>query len=411
MREPTVALAHSTRGWAQELHFFLMDHGGAIVRGYVMSPDDVLAESYDVLVVDDVTSFLSFRLVSTLKGRGVRVIGVYDESEADGAGKQRLLDLGVDEALPATTPPADLLQAITKLAGPFIEDDPELAGLLADLGARAVSPVADTPPGDSDAADQVRPRRGSIVAVAAAAGGAGATELSVALTVACRNGGLATVLCDTDEQAPSIAQRLGLALHPNIRTAVDAVHHGTASLDATLTRSTALGIEVLCGLPNPRDWYELRAAEVAEVVAELARSRPMVIANVGPRVDDLPNLGGPARFGVTRAIIGIADVVVLVGTASPVGVRRIIDWFADARALVSGTNVHVVINQYPGGAYAIGELETELRRTLTPASITVVPHDKRVVRAAWEGDVVARGPFSRAVQRLAAELAPVGGRR
>ncbi len=403
MREPSVALAHSTRSWAQELHFFLMDHGGALVRGYVVSPDDALAESYDVLLVDDVTSFLSHRLVATLRGRGVRVIGVYDESDARGAGKQRLLELGVDEALPATTPSSEFLEVITKLAGPFIEDDPELVGLLEDLGAR----TGTAEPPSSPTVD-VQLQRGQIVAVAAAAGGAGATEVAIGLAAAVRRGGHATVLCDTDEQAPSVAQRLGLPLHPNVRTAVDAVHHATASLEATLARSTALGIDVLCGLPNPRDWYELRAGEVAEVVVELALRHPYVIANVGPRIDDLPNLGGPARFGVSRAITSIADELVLVGVASPVGARRIIDWLADARALIRSTPLHLVINQYPGGTFALGELESELRRTVTPRSVSVIPYDKRVLRASWEGEGVPRGPFTKAIDRLASSVAPAG---
>jgi MinD-like ATPase involved in chromosome partitioning or flagellar assembly len=404
MREPSVALAHSTRGWAQELHFFLMDHGGAIVRGYVMSSDDVVAESYDVLIVDDVTSFLSYRLVSALRGRGVRVIGVYDESDARGAGKQRLLEIGVDEALPASTTPSEFVQVITRLAGPFVEDDPELAGLLGDLGARTAPPRPSG--GDADEAPGGGPRRGRVVAVAAAAGGAGATEIAIGIAGAVRDHGLSAVLCDTDDQAPAIAQRLGLGLHPNIRTAVDAVHHGTTALESTLARSTDLGIEVLCGLPNPRDWYELRAVEVAEVLAELASVRPLIVANVGPRIDDLPNLGGPARFGVTRAVVGMADVVVLVGVASPLGVRRIIDWLADARSLIASTPLQLVINQYPGGAFAIGEIEVELRRTVTPQSLTIIPSDPRVSRAGWDGVPVPRGKFSKAVAGLATHLVP-----
>jgi MinD-like ATPase involved in chromosome partitioning or flagellar assembly len=401
MREPSIALAHSIRGWAQALHFFIMDHGGAIVRGYVMSPEDARNERYDVLVVDDITSFLSARLVSTLRTAGVRVLGVYDETDSHGVGRQRLLEIGVDDAIPASTPPGEFVETITRLAGPFIDDDPELVGLLEELEARKRS--AAVPPGGE-------PRRGPgvdrgrVVAVAAAAGGSGATEVSLALAVATRRAGRATVLCDVDDQAPAIAQRLGLPLHPNIRTAVDAVHHGTASLDATLHRSSALGIEVLSGLPNARDWYELRAGEVAEVIAELARFRAAVVANVGPRIDDLPNLGGPARFGVARAIAALADDIVLVGTASPLAVRRILDWLADARALIGDAGLHIVINQFPGGGFARAEIEAELQRSVTPASFTVIPYDKRVARAVWEGEPVARGPFTKAVGPLGERL-------
>jgi MinD-like ATPase involved in chromosome partitioning or flagellar assembly len=404
MREPTVVLAHSFRGWAQELHFFLMDHGGAIVRGYVMSPDDALSETYDVFMVDDTTSYLNHRLVSSLRGRGVRVIGVYDPLEADGSGKQMLMDLGVDEALPSSTPPPEVLQVIVRLAGPFLDDDPELAGLIEQIGGRRPAPLGTAAP---------EPLAGStagrVIAVAAAAGGAGATEVAIALAGRIRDHGIATALVDADEQAPAIAQRLGISLHPNVRTAVDVLHHGSGELDAALTRYSAAGLDVLCGLPNPRDWYELRAGEVAEVIVELSRSGRSVVANVGPRVDDLPQLGGPPRFAVTRAAIGLSDAVVLVGTASPVGARRVVDWLADARDLVAGTPVHLVVNHYPGGTFAVGELEAELRRTLTPRSVTVAPHDKRVLRAAWNGEPVAKGPFLRAMTKLAATVAPGGG--
>jgi MinD-like ATPase involved in chromosome partitioning or flagellar assembly len=397
MREPTVVLCHSTRSWAQDLHFFLMDHGGAVVRGYVMSGDDALAETYDVLLVDDVTSFLTRRLVGSLHGRGIKIIGIYDADDAHGAGEARLIELGVDAAVPSTTTSAEFVQTVARLAGPLIDDDLELAGVLEELGAR--QPLR--PARDASSDQSGRPHRGRIVAVAAASGGAGATEVAVGLSGALRATGGATVLVDADEQAPAVAQRLGLGLHPNIRTAVDAVQHGNGNLEGTLVHHSRMGIEILCGLPNPRDWFELRAGEVAEVVLELSRTRPQVVVNAGPRVDDLPDLGGPARFGVTRAVLGLCDALVLVGVATPIGARRIVDWLADAQALLAVTPVHLFVNQYPGGSFAISELEVELRRTISPASVTVAPYDKRVARATWEGDPVARGPFTKSVNRLA----------
>ena len=96
------------------------------------------------------------------------------------------------------------------------------------------------------------------------------------------------------------------------------------------------GIEVLSGLPNPRDWFELRSGEVVEVLAELARNHPYVVANVGPRIEDLPESGGPARFAVTRATLSLADLVILVGSTTPVGVTRVVDWLADGRSLITG---------------------------------------------------------------------------
>jgi hypothetical protein len=37
--------------------------------------------------------------------------------------------------------------------------------------------------------------------------------------------------------------------------------------------------------------------------------------------------------------------------------------------------------------------------------VTVVPFDRRVEAAAWNGQLVGRGPFMRAVDRVARELA------
>ncbi|MFC2176939.1 MinD/ParA family protein [Actinomycetota bacterium] len=403
MREPAVMLAHSIRAWAQELHFFLMDHGGAIVRGYVMSPEDATGEKYDVLLVDDVTSFLSTRLVNNLQRAGIRVIGVYDAADPVGTGKQRLLELGVDEAIADTTPPSEFVDAIARVAGPMIIDDLELRDLLDSVLTESAPPG----PVDHDAASRRR-RRGYVIAVAAAAGGAGATEVAIQLAAALRGRGQATVLVDADEQAPSVAQRLGLGLHPNIRTAVDTVHHGTGALTGTLRQLPTAGISVLSGLPNPRDWFELRSGEVAEVLAELATTHPYVVANVGPRLEDLPEAGGPARFSVTRATLSTADVVVLVGSATPVGVTRIVDWLADGRSLVTGKPLHIVLNQQPRGSFLLAEVEVELRRSVTPQSITVAPFDKRVPRGAWDGQLVARGPFVKAVTKLAAVVPTFG---
>ncbi len=394
MREPAVMLAHSVRGWAQELHFFLMDHGGAMVRGYVMSPEDAVTEQYDVLIVDDVTSFLSTRLVSNLQRNGTRVIGVYDSADPAGTGKQRLLELGVDEALADTTPPAEFVEAVARISGPLTVDAPEFQGIFDSIVGEPARPL------DHDAVPR-RSTRGFVVAVAAATGGAGATEVAIQLATELRNRNQAVALVDADEQSPSVAQRLGLGLHPNIRTAVDAVHHATGRLHTTLNKLPVAGLEVLSGLPNPRDWFELRSGEVVEVLAELARNRPYVVANVGPRIEDLPESGGPARFAVTRATLSLADIVILVGSTTPVGVTRVVDWLADGRSLVTGKPLHVALNQHPGSSFVATEIENELRRTVSPQSITLLPFDKRVLRASWEGDFVARGPFTKAVTRLA----------
>lgn len=56
MRDIEIALAVSTRRWSDPLHRFLVDHGGARVRLYVMRPEDAFSERFDVLFIDDICS-------------------------------------------------------------------------------------------------------------------------------------------------------------------------------------------------------------------------------------------------------------------------------------------------------------------------------------------------------------------
>ena len=72
--------------------------------------------------------------------------------------------------------------------------------------------------------------------------------------------------------------------------------------------------------------------------------------------------------------------------------------------------IHIVFERAPSSLYQRGELSEELVRSFVPNSITWLPDDSRVERAVWNGEVLAPGPFTRAVGGLARQLAstPVG---
>lgn len=214
------------------------------------------------------------------------------------------------------------------------------------------------------------------------------------------------VVMDADEAFPSVAQRLGLPLIPNIRTAVDAVFHSTGEVAEALMAVPGGGFEVLAGLANPADWSQLRPFEVAEVAGELAGMRDHVIVNVGREVEDVTRFGGPDRFGITRAMIEAADVVVGVGVPSPVGVARLLSWIAEVATVAAAKPIHIVVNKTPASKFIRAELEHEIRRTYAPASIAFVPFDPLVETAAWRSEVVASGSFARAVAEVVDQAVP-----
>lgn len=371
LRAPAIVLANSSRPWMHRLHFFVVDHGGALVAGYALSADDALSAGADVVVIDDTCSFLNRRLVHELHGAGTAVLGVFEPTDG-AAGIERLEALGVDEVLSAQAPAEEFLSVISDLARAAMASSPPM---LLD--------------GDEDG-------HGTVIAVTAASAGVGATEVAIGIATHMRREGEDVVLVDGDERTPSIAQRLGLALHPNLQTAVEGSLHGAEAVDEYVLRSGHL--PVLCGPAHLSPFGGIRSADAVGVVRLLARHYPMVVVNVcaGPAIG--------AGAALAAAVTDVAASIVLVGGASPVGLARIAAWLDASPEVVAGKELHLVLNRFPAGGYRSGEIVDEVQRLMHPHSITVVPVDRRVQLAEWRGSRVTRGHFHRAVSRVASRL-------
>ncbi|MDP9021694.1 MAG: hypothetical protein M3N57_03140, partial [Actinomycetota bacterium] len=126
MGEPEIAIVVSPRDWAERLHRFVADHGGARVRARVLDAREALNDDYLVLVAEDLTSFLTPRLVAELRRRDRRVLGVYDPAEP--WGRERLTEVGADEVIDLTATPEEFLRVIQALAA-SIQLDEALAKL------------------------------------------------------------------------------------------------------------------------------------------------------------------------------------------------------------------------------------------------------------------------------------------
>ena len=399
-----IAIGVSHRSWAQELFRHVADHGGAVVRTRVLLEDDALESSYSVLVVDDTASVLTPRLVAELHRRDRRVIAMH--AAGDHTAGETLAYLGVDAAIPDSVTPEELVDTIVALAprrdGGTVEDTfAEIARELGhELPAGGGQPLQEEP--------ALPLARGLVTAVLAVSGGAGATEVALALAAVLRQRGERTLLVDADEVAPSLAQRLALPLVPNLRNAVDALERGVGSLQEAIVQLPERdgGFELLCGLANARDWPGLRPDSVAEVVGELAKTHGQVLVNAGSRSEEVAAPGGLGRYGITRAMLLVADQLVLVGSGTPIGVARTLDWLADHANLTRSRPLHVALNQAPTAMFKRGELEREVLRSFLPSSLHLLPSDKRVQEAVWNGHTVGGGPFAKAVQSLAADLPP-----
>ena len=105
---PELALAASARAWPDRLHRFLIDHGGGRVRTRIMSLEQAVNDQYEVLFVDDVCSFLTPRLVRSVRELGREIVGVYDPVDADDA-KRHLLECGITDVIEEGAAPVEFL--------------------------------------------------------------------------------------------------------------------------------------------------------------------------------------------------------------------------------------------------------------------------------------------------------------
>lgn len=397
-----VAVALSSRDWRGVLQRHCRDHIADVVVVPVSDGRDALERSADVVVVDDDTSWLSAPFVVQARERGVVLLGLYDPLEADGHGRLHLGRLGIDNAAPATADVDQLLDVIRRVR-PTGRSLDRFQNVVADLD------------------DRVPGAHRTVVAVGGPAG-AGATEVSIALASQWPIG--SGILIDVDETHPSLSRRLGLGIHPHLISAIEAHRGERLSVessplplehlagvpdisDCLATRAVpgpGLAFDVIVGLAARDDWPLVRSSEVVDLVEELSARWPVVVARIGPQLEDLSR--HVDRFGQSRSVAARATHIVAVCDATPTGLLRFVDWLVDLLPLAGDTPVHVVLNRAPRSASMRNQLEQQLREIAGAriGPIVVVPRDRRVERASWDATVAASGPMVRSMKRLAADI-------
>ena len=263
--EAVIAIAGSQRAWAAELVSFLTDFGGARLKGTVLTAREALEPGYEVLIIDDITSYLSPRVVERVREIGGKVVGIYDP-EAGERGRERLNELGVDAVLPASADPEVILETITAL-GP---------GRPERVRAPAFGSIEEAP-------------SASITVIA---GGDLAGDIAIALAGVLQASKRSTLLVEADTVTPMLAQRLSMPIVPNLLTALDAHVQLRGSIQDSFLAGP-YGITLLTGIPEASEWRTVRADEVMDLVGATAEWFDEVILKVSPWVEDLSGLGGP----------------------------------------------------------------------------------------------------------------------
>lgn len=354
---PDIALAASAREWPDRLHRFLLDHGGGRIVDRVMTADQATDAVFDVLFIDDVCSFLTPRLVRVLTDGGAEIIGVFAPEDGTDA-KRRLLECGISDVIETEASPEEFL---------------EKAAQTLEHHTQTVT-------------ERVRRPKTRSIAVTGPSEGVGMTEVSLALALALSKR-IATVLLDLDQVWPSIAQRLDLSPHPNIRTAIDhAIHSPERLLEAVHDLDE---LRVVGGRADGGQGPAISRHESAALIDSFGATADVVVADLGP----LAQVEG----GLTREF----DTVIVVGTGGPIGVARLIRTIGDLVAANEQHAVLAVVNRPGRGAFQTAEVLVELESAFEGLPVVTLPFDRRLADSVWDGRHVSGRGYGRAVGSMA----------
>lgn len=371
-------------------------------------------------VVAEGSEELTASLVDRLAAVGVAVLALTDRPEESA----RLRSIGVAAELPGVDAAA-LAARITSAVAQLRVTGPRQAP-----GADLTFTGTEPPPLPSDGAAYPATRAGTgrIIAVWGPAGSPGRTLVAVNIAGELAAEGKSVLLVDADSYGASVAAVLGLLDESaGLAQACRLADQGLLD-DAALQRiaapvSTRSGtFRVLSGITRSDRWTELRAAALSLVLDRAREVADVTVIDTGFCLEADEELSfdsmAPRRNAATLRSLEVADTVIAVGAADPIGVPRLVRGLAQLEAAVPQAAPRVVMNKVRTAAVGRSP-ERQLREAWerygpgSPVS-AFLPADSATTDAALRAGslLLEIGPDS-ALRKAIAELvcAPVQGKR
>lgn len=259
----------------------------------------------------------------------------------------------------------------------------------------------------------VEPQRtGEITAVWGTGSSPGRTTVALVLAHLAARAGGRTTLVDADTVSSSLTPALGLLDEaPQLAALCRLVVAGAAhDPDLVADRLVEIepGFEVVTGLARAERWPEIRAGVLTEVLDRLAARAERIVVDVSDRIDPDDPYADPHydRHQATRAVLDRADRVVLVATADPVGLQRLVRRLESDRVQRHRDRLVVVVNRVRAsavGADPEARIRSVLSRFAGVEDLVLLPDDSAAIDAALlvgrsPVEVARRSPFVRAVE-------------
>lgn len=325
-------------------------HTGTVVLKRCVDVDDLLATAASgqaqVAVVGVDARGLDATAVARLDDHGVRVVAVLADEQHEG-GQVRASRIGIAHVIPESAARA-LPDVVLEAAA---DSAPPAPPLTSPPGPDQQPPGAMPPMPPPSPPNQPTHQPGRVVVVWGPAGAPGRSTVSAAVAAELARRGRRTMLVDADPYGGSIAQQLGIMDEVSGLLSVGrlATSGQLEERFNTVQRGLDSRLSVVTGLPRPDRWAEIRPGAI-EHLLELGRRQGDVVVDTGFSLESDPNdLGGrPARNQLTLGALEVADEVLVVGAADPVGLSRLARGLVDLRAILDAAGqapVRVVVNR------------------------------------------------------------------
>ncbi len=308
--------------WESTALTALNGHPGVVVLKRCVDIDDLLASASagqaDVAVLGLDSPGLDAAAVDHLRKHGVRPVAVV-ASDLVEPGRVRGSRIGIRALVP----------------------DDELEALPEVVTAPDPTPTAIRPPAEPPAVPVPAPgSTGRVIVVWGPAGAPGRTTLAAAMAAELARRQRRTILVDADPYGGTVAQQLGIMDEVSglLAAARLATSGALEARFASVQRGVDGWLSVVTGLPRPDRYAEVRAGTI-EHLLEVARSQAHVVVDTGFSLEDEPGreyAARPGRNQLTLGAIDVADELVVVGSADPMGLSRLARALVDLRELTGG---------------------------------------------------------------------------
>ena len=275
-----------------------------------------------------------------LARHSVLVVGAIEPG--DEPGERRLRQLGIDVVVHSDAATHELEEALEQL-------DTVTGPAPLPFGEAAAPDGASGPQGDGEGWVPVEDAQ--VIAVWGPTGAPGRTTVALNLAAELAHSGARTLLVDADTYGSSVAQSLALLDEaPGVAAAARAADQGSLDLHslARLAPEVSARLRVLTGIPRADRWPEMRAAAVENVLTVARQLAERVVVDCGFAIEDDEELSydtlAPRRNAATLTALEQADELIVVGSAEPVGLQRLVRAVQDLGSIPSPTP-RVVINK------------------------------------------------------------------